>query len=88
MAESESIGFVLDPNIDDLDTVLALRKSALKLMAEGKTIMEWSGEGTDVKREFIAPVMEVIRETTRFLKNFDPQTYGAPVRNARVFRIA
>ena len=88
MAESESIGFVLDPLIDDVDMVLALHAAALKLMAEGKTIISWSGEGTEVERQFIAPVMEVIRETTRFLKNFDPDTYGAPVRNARIFRIA
>jgi hypothetical protein len=78
----------LDPLIDDVDTVLAIRQAALKLYQEGKTIMEWSGEGTDVSREFVAPVEKILAETRMFLKQAMPDVYGYPIRNARVFRIS
>ena len=83
---SESIGFVLDPHIDSIETVLEIRARALKLFSEGKSIMEWTGEGTSVKKAFVLPIADVLRETTRFLKAADPITYGYPLTTKKIFR--
>ena len=78
----------LDPLIDSEDDVLAIRAAALALYKEGKTIISWTGEGTEVTRQFVAPVEKILAETRMFLKQLHPETYGYPVRNSRVFRIA
>ncbi len=78
----------LDPLIDDVDTVLAIRKAALALYQEGKSIMKWEGEGTSAERQWVAPVEKILAETRMFLKQAMPDVYGYPVNNVRVFRIA
>lgn len=77
----------LDPVIDDKDAVLAIRATALALYAEGKTLMEWSGEGTSGKRQWVADIEQILAETRYFLKQYDPATYGYVVRSAKQFRV-
>ena len=79
-------GFQLDPLIDQVEDVLAIRAAAITLMKEGKTIMEWSGNGTEAKKEWVAPISEILAETRRFLKLADPQTYGRIVRQSTMLR--
>lgn len=76
----------LDPLIDSIDTVLSIREKALQLYAEGKTLLEWQGEGTSGKRVFVAPVEKILAETRMFLKQADPATYGYPITRMKVFR--
>lgn len=76
----------LDPLIDDIDVVLEIRAQALKLYAEGKTLIEWQGEGTSGKRVFVAPIEKILAETRMFLKQKDPATYGYPITRMKVFR--
>lgn len=76
----------LDPHIDSIDTVLAIRAKAMALYAEGKVLMEFEGEGTSGKRVFVAPIEKILAETRMFLKQADPATYGYPLRTMKVFR--
>jgi hypothetical protein len=76
----------LDPHIDDLDTVLAIRAKALQLYSEGKTLVEWDAEGSSGKRQFVAPIQEILAETRMYLKQKDPETYGYPITRMKVFR--
>ena len=78
----------LDPLIDDEETVLKIRKKALELYAEGKVVMEWSGEGTTSKKAFVAPIESILMETRRCLKLMNPSQYGSVVRQSNVIRIA
>ena len=66
----------LDPLIDTEADVLAMRKKATLLMQEGKTTMEWTGEGTSAKKAFVCPVLDILAETRYFLKSKNPQKYG------------
>lgn len=75
-------------NTLDQDTVLAIQAKGIAMMLEGKTIMEWSGEGTDVKREFTMPIVDMLEECKYTLKNNWPEIYGYPVNRVRPFRIA
>jgi hypothetical protein len=81
-------GFQLDPLIDTEEEVLAIRSSALKAMREGRQILEWSGNGTEVKKEFIAPISEILAETRRCLKLINPEVYGHVVRQSNMLRVA
>ena len=71
--------YLFDPAIDDIDTVLAIRAKALQLMLEGKTVMNWSGEGTSAEKQFTMPITKVLEETRYYLKQKDPATYGYPI---------
>lgn len=77
----------LDPLIDSIDDVLAIRQAALNLYKEGKTIMKWAGEGNEAERQFTAPIQQILAETRYFLKQADPATYGYPITKSRIFRI-
>lgn len=77
----------LDPMIDQIADVLAIRKKALALYAEGKTLMSWTGEGSEGQREFVAPVESILAETRMFLKTKDPNRYGQVVRQTKVLRV-
>ena len=79
-------GFVLDPLIDSEDEVLQIRACALQFYKAGKSIMEWSGEGTSARKEFVAPVSEVLMETRRCLKLMNPDVYGSVVRQSQMIR--
>ena len=79
-------GFQLDPLIDDIDDVLEIRAAALRLYKAGRATMEWNSEGSEARKEFVAPVSEVLAETRRFLKLADPDTYGHVVRQSGMVR--
>lgn len=83
---SNTAGFQLDPLIDDVEDVLLIRAEALKAYKAGRQILEWTGEGTEVKKMWVAPVSEVLAETRRFLKLYDPSTYGHVVRQSTMLR--
>jgi hypothetical protein len=71
--------YLFDPMIDSIDVVLAIRAKAMTLMAEGKTVMEWQGEGLSAVKQFTMPIADVLEETRYFLKQADPATYGYPI---------
>ena len=76
----------LDPLIEREDTILEIRAHAMKLYREGKTIMEWTGEGSEGKKEFTAPVESILAETRRALKLLNPTKYGYVVRQSTMRR--
>jgi hypothetical protein len=78
----------LDPTIDTEDDILAIRAAAMALYKEGKSIIEWEGEGTRAKRAFVAPIEKILAETRMALKQGWPDKYGYPVNRVRPFRIA
>jgi hypothetical protein len=77
----------LDPIIDSEATVLAIRSQAMSLLRQGKTLMEWEGEGTSSKKAWVAPVSEILAETRYCLKQINPGKYGAIVRQTQVLRL-
>lgn len=77
----------LDPLIDSEEEVLCIRKTALKLYTEGKTIIEYTGEGTSAGRSFVAPIESILAETRRCLKLMNPQKYGHVVRQSNMLRL-
>lgn len=86
MAENGFQFAFLDPLIDDEGFVVKIRERALKLYLEGKTTMEWTGEGTSAKRQFTAPIESILMETRRCLKLMNPAKYGYIVRQSTVIR--
>jgi hypothetical protein len=70
------------------DQILSIQAKGIELMLEGKTIMKWSGEGTEVEKEFTMPISELLEECKYTLKNKFPDTYGYMVNVVRPFRIA
>jgi len=76
----------LDIHIDTESDVLAIRKRALDLIKEGKTVMEWSGEGTSTSKQFTAPVLDILAETRFFLKTLNPTKYGWLTNSSRQIR--
>ena len=63
----------LDPRVDDIDTVLSLRQKAMAMLAEGKTVMRWSGEGTSVDKAFPIPLDQLLEETKYFIRDYNKQ---------------
>jgi hypothetical protein len=61
---------LLDPRIDDIDYVYSLRAKAQALLLEGKTLMEWSGEGSSGKKVFPVSVEVVLEETKWFIRDY------------------
>lgn len=80
-------GGFLDPLIDTEETVLAIRAQAMALYQQGKVLMEWNGEGTQGKRQFVAPVQDILRETRICLKQMNPGKYGSIVRQSQMLRL-
>lgn len=72
---------LLDPRVDDIDTVTALRAKCLSLIAEGKTLMEWSGEGSSGTKVFTVPIEQLLEETKWFIRDYN-QLY--PVTQVKV----
>lgn len=77
----------LDPLIDTPQDVLKMRARAMELYRQGVKLMEWTGEGTEAKKEWVAPVSEILRETRYYLKTYNPKKYGKIVRQSRVIRL-
>ena len=80
-------GLLFDPIIDNEQTILAIRAQALALAQEGKTIMDYSGEGTEYKRKFTLPIEQVLSETRWCLKQMNPLKYGYISKNSRPYYI-
>lgn len=80
--------FVLfEPGVDSIDDVLAAKNNAMALLMEVKTIIAYSGEGTDVQKKMVVDLQDIIMAANRYLKIVDPDTYGGrPVRQSRVIR--
>ena len=74
--ESNNSGILFDVYIDTEEDVLAIRDKARQLILEGKTVMEWGGEGTTSKKSFVMNPADVLMETRLFLKRLNPQKYG------------
>ena len=77
----------LDPIIDTEEEILAIRKKAMEFLRRGKVIMEWTGEGTEAKSQWSAPVSEILAETRYALKQKNPGKYGPIVRQSQVIRL-
>jgi hypothetical protein len=56
--------------------ILAIRDKAVAMLKEGKTIMSYSDSGTNVNKQFVMPVKEVMSECKMALQLLDPATYG------------
>jgi hypothetical protein len=67
---------LFDPNIFTEAELLHLRDTAVKLIAEGKTIMEYGAEGSSASREFTMPPADLLLEVTWSLKSKLPKKYG------------
>ena len=80
-----TVGVLLDPNILSEDELLNIYKSAVKLYAEGKTVMQWSGEGTESTKAFTAPIADILREARYALKQKNPAKYGYIATTSRTF---
>jgi hypothetical protein len=59
--------------------ILAIRDKAVAMLKEGKTIMSYSDSGTNVSKQFVMPVKEVLAECRMALSQLDPDTYGKRV---------
>lgn len=71
-----------DPAIDDIDTIRAIRKKCFDLIAEGKTLIEYSAEGSSGKKAVLVPIEDLLYETRMVLRDM---TGNYPVDAVRVF---
>lgn len=69
-------GLLLDPKILTEDQVLALYNVAFNLLLEGKTIMQWSGEGAEATKKFAIPIETMLSECRYCLRQINPTVYG------------
>ena len=58
------------------DELLDIKKRALKLITEGKTVMNYSDSGSSVGKNFVMPPKEMLDESMHALSLLDPLTYG------------
>ena len=86
-SKANTSGFQLDPLIDPEKLVLEIRYTALCAYRDGRQMVEFSGEGTEFEKEFVAPVSEVLAETRRVLKLINPNKYGRIVRQSTMIRL-
>ena len=63
----------LDPYIDNIDYVRALRAKCLSLAAEGKTLISYSAEGTAGTKASLIPIGELLYETRMFIRDVTGQ---------------
>ena len=73
---STTYGLLLDPKILDEDTVLAIYNKAIALLLEGKTFMEFSGEGSEFRSQFPIPIQTMLSEARWCLREMNPAAYG------------
>lgn len=78
----------LNPLVDSESLVLKIKENAIRMYMEGKTRMEYSGEGTSVTKQFTAPIESVLMECNRALKLINPNKYGHVVRQSTMRRLA
>lgn len=60
----------------DEDTVLQIRAKAIEMVLAGKTLLQWSGEGTEARKAFTLPVDQVLSECRYALRMINPSVYG------------
>lgn len=58
------------------DELLEIKKRAVKLITEGKTVMNYSDSGSSVGKNFVMPPKEMLEESMHALSLLDPLTYG------------
>ena len=80
--------FILfEPGIDNEEYVLQCKNNAMATLLEIKTIIQYSGEGTEVQKKMVTDLENIIMDANRFLKIVNPDKYGGrPVRQSRVIR--
>ena len=86
MAESRNTGILFQPGIDTEDEVLKIRARAKELFMEGKTVLQWQGEGVSANKQFVMDVSDVLVETRLFLMRINPTKYGNLTNSARQLR--
>ena len=69
-------GLLLNPRILSEETLLEMYNKALSLIAEGKTYIEFSGEGTEFRTAFPIPVQTMLSEISYCLQQKNPTKYG------------
>lgn len=69
-------GVLLNPRIITEDQALAIYNKALSLLLEGKTYMQFSGEGSEFSAKFPIPVEQMLSEAAYCLQQINPSTYG------------
>jgi hypothetical protein len=72
MARAQGIFLVLE--IPDIEEIVA---TAVTLLKQGKTMMEYSDSGTSVTKEFPMTIQQTLLEARYALQVKDPQKYGA-----------
>ena len=72
MARAQGIFLVLD--IPDIEEIVA---TAVTLLKQCKTMMEYSDSGTSVTKEFPMTIQQTLLEARYALQVKDPQKYGA-----------
>ena len=76
----------LDGLLDTEDQILEIRAHAMKMYREGKTILSWTGEGSEAEKAFVAPVESILAETRHALKSRWPEKYGYIVHSTTMRR--
>lgn len=56
--------------------VLAIQTKAKELLTEGKTVMQYSDDGSSFSSEFPMAITSVLEECKDALEYLDPDTYG------------
>ena len=60
---------LLDPRVDSLEYVRKLRERCLALALEGKTLVEYSAEGSSARKEALVPIETLLYETRMFIRD-------------------
>lgn len=61
-----------DPQDFDESEVVAIRAKAKSFLLQGKTLMEWENEGTSSKKEFVAPIADILAACRTYFQETDP----------------
>ena len=56
--------------------VLEILSTAKKFLKEGKTLMQWTDNGTNSQKEFAMPVKDCLDECRLALQTINPKKYG------------
>lgn len=72
----------------DIDTILAIQARAVALILEGKTIMQWQGEGTEATKQFAMNPMDVMEECNYALRSLNPNgAWGQNIKTVKPFHL-
>ncbi len=80
-------GLLLNVSLLTEQQLVDLYQKAYCLLMEGKTIMEFSGQGSEFKSEFPIPVEQMLSECNYALKQKNPGKYGNIVTSVKPFFI-